>query len=37
MVRETSVKITVLMVVTEIALALLIGGAAYRILGILMH
>lgn len=37
MVKETSVKITAVMVVAEIALALLMGGIAYRVLGLFMH
>jgi ferrous iron transport protein B len=36
MVRETSIKTTVVMVVSEVALALLIGGVAFRILGLFM-
>ncbi len=37
MVKETSVKITAFMVIAEIALALLVGGVAYRILGLFIR
>jgi ferrous iron transport protein B len=37
MVRETSLKATAVMVIFEIALALLAGGVAYRLLGMFMH
>jgi ferrous iron transport protein B len=37
MIRETSLKATAVMVIFEIALALLAGGVAYRLLGMFMH
>ena len=37
LVKETGMKITAITVVIEIVLALLVGGLAYRLLGLLMH
>jgi ferrous iron transport protein B len=37
MLRETSLKNTAIMVFSEIALALLVGGLAYRVLGLFMQ
>jgi ferrous iron transport protein B len=36
LVKETGLKITAVMVVIEIVLALLVGGIAYRLLGLFM-
>ena len=37
LVKETGFKITAAMVFSEIVLALLVGGIAYRVLGLVIH
>jgi ferrous iron transport protein B len=37
LVKETGLKMTALMVVAEVGLALLVGGLAYRVLGLFMR
>jgi ferrous iron transport protein B len=37
LVRETGVKMTAIMVIAEISLAIVIGGLAFRLLGLFLH